>query len=162
MMGVVGGAIAALAMLLGFNPSPTVWRACPPVTWSVAGGVTDQHAIVEAAVGQVAAASGQRYLEVPDTSHPALSVIIWGDRAQSRYLQIDGTADDGYTRWLGGTAGIDLLIGRVSTPLVLHELMLSRHLTEAPDPGGLLGHVVPNLSAYPTQDLAMLAAGSCV
>lgn len=160
-MGVVGGLFAMLAMLLGQSTVPTVWRACPPVTWSVEGGVASQHQLVAGAVAQVAAASGQRYLEV-DAAAAELTVIIWGDRASSRYLRIDGTADDGYTQWLGSTAGIDLLIGRVSTPLVLHELMLSRHLVERADPGGLLGHVVPNLPAYPAQDLAMLAAGSCV
>ena len=163
MIGAVVGAVAALAMLLGFTPTP-VWRPCAPVTWSVdAGGVDSQHAIVEAAVGQVEQASGQHYVEVADGTPAALTIIIWGDRASSRYLNIDGTADDGYTRWTPtGGAGIDLLISRVSTPLVLHELMLSRHLTEAPDPGGLLGHVVPNLSAYPAQDLALLAGGACI
>lgn len=169
MSGVLGGAITALAMLLGiFNPT-TSWRSCAPVTWSVSGGVTAQHQLVAAAVNQVASASGQHYQQV-DVGAPAdLTVIIWPDRSGSRYLTIDGTADDGYTRWMpaipgvsNATAGIDLLIGRVSTPLVLHELMLSRHLVEATDPGGLLGHVVPNLSAYPPADVAMLAGGSCV
>jgi len=163
-IGLVGGAIMALAMLLGLTPATsTPWKACAPVTWSVSGGVDAQHGIVAAAVDQVANASGQHYLEVPDTTNPALSIVIWPARAGSRWLQVDGTADDGYTRWTPAAgAGIDLLIGYVSTPLVLHELMLSRHLVEADDPGGLLGHVVPNLQAYPAQDLAMLAAGSCV
>lgn len=161
MMGVVGGLFAMLAMLLGQSTVPTVWRACPPVTWSVEGGVASQHQLVAGAVAQVAAASGQHYLEVAP-AQAELTVIIWGNRGQSRFLTIDGTADDGYTQWVPGSAGIDLLIGYVSTPLVLHELMLSRHLVEGSDPGGLLGHVVPNLPSYPSQDLAMLAAGSCV
>lgn len=142
-----------------------MWGSCAPVTYSVQGGVREDRWAVARAISQLETATGQLYVEVPPAA-ASLSVIIWPDVADSRYLQLDGTGPDGRPTDKGYTApdgnSIDFLDGYVSQALVMHELMLSRHLIEHDDPGGLLGHFVdPHTDRYSAPDTAMLQTTAC-
>jgi len=154
-------------------------EACPVLGWVTSKGATPaQLNVIRSAVAAVSAASGQRYIYngvssfVPTLSNltqaPARLVIDVSPRFGSELLQIDGTADDGYTKWTTGgpfsaIALLDTIPPIALMSMTLHELMLSRHIAEVPDPGGLLGHFVnSNMTAYPAQDVAMLAATGCL
>ena len=78
-------------------------------------------------------------------------------------MQIDGTADVGYALYSGTEiALLDTMPDQQLLSITMHELMLSRSLYEStPDVGGLLGHMVRPLSAYPVQDVNMMMATRC-
>ena len=125
-----------------------------------------QIAIISMAVLKASYASGQPYRYdglSTQSSRPNELVIAVTSRANSGLLQIDGTADIGYALYSGTEiALLDTMPDQDLLPITMHELMLSRSLNEStPDVGGMLGHIVPLLSAYPVQDVNMLMATGC-
>jgi putative cell wall-binding protein len=181
---VIGGPAAvtdALAItVLNASGSDPRNEACPALSWVTSGDATTaQLAVIQSAVAAVSIASGQGYWYggatdfVPTTSNltggRANVVIDVSSRDGSTLLQIDGTGDMGYTLWTSSSppfsamALLDTMPSSALMALTLHELMLSRHIVEVPDPDGLLGHMVdPTMTTYPAQDVAMLAATGCL
>ena len=173
--------LAAISLLV-YSPTAKAdtwpgWATCPVVGYQIAGHPTlPQFVAIQRAVLQASIASGQWYqydgyttwlpqLGQIDTAPDEL-VIAVVNRQQSDLLQVDGTADDGYTWWTpNGHAAIALLDSMQGVTdygpsqidaLTLHELMLSRHIPEGLDPGGVLGHIVPNTMFYSPADIAMM------
>ena len=160
-------AYAAKAKRAPNTPPPGPSRCTAAVGWMLAGDPTPgQIAIISMAVLKASYASGQPYRYdglSTQASRPNELVITVASRATSGLLQIDGTADIGYALYSGTEiALLDTMPDRHLLSITMHELMLSRSLYEStPDTGGMLGHVVPLLSAYPVQDVNILTASGC-
>ncbi|HEY8728992.1 MAG TPA: hypothetical protein VIL94_05380 [Acidothermaceae bacterium] len=160
-------AYAAKAKRAPNTPPPGPSRCTAAVGWMLAGDPTPgQIAIISMAALKVSYASGQPYRYdglSTQASRPNELVITVTSRATSRLLQVDGTADLGYALYSGTEiALLDTMPDEDLLSMTMHELMLSRSLYEStPDVGGMLGHVVPLLSAYPVQDVNMLTASGC-
>jgi hypothetical protein len=156
---IIGAAFGGVfGTALGSAP-PT--RCATPVTYTVAGYPRPgEVAQINHAADLIAAASGQPYLSVTTGADLTISVLPW---QWSTLLQIDGREDDGYTS--SSLAHIDIIDtlrpGQV-VPLVLHELMLSRGLTEADDgANGHLSHHPSAAAVYSPTDAALLAGSAC-
>jgi hypothetical protein len=160
-------AYAAKAKRAPNTPPPVPSRCAAAVGWMLAGDPTPgQIAIISMAVLKASYASGQPYRYdglSTEASRPNELVISVTSRANSDLLQVHGTADMGYALYSGTEmALLDTMPDQHLLPITLHELMLSRALNEStPDVGGMLGHIVPPLSAYPAQDVKLLTATGC-
>jgi hypothetical protein len=144
----------------GFGSAPPV-RCATPVTYTVAGyPAPGEVAQIDHAVDLIAAASGQPYLAVKSGADLTISVLPW---QWSPLLQIDGREDDGYTSpSLARIDIIDTLPPDEVMSLAMHELMLSRGLTEADDgANGHLSHHPSGTDVYSTTDAALLAGSAC-
>lgn len=155
--GVFGTAFGSVAPVASAPPV----RCATPVTYTVAGyPAPGEVAQINHAADLIAAASGQPYVSVKSAAALTISVLPW---QWSPLLQIDGHEDAGYTA--SSLARIDILdtvpAGGV-VPLVLHELMLSRGLTEADDgANGHLSHHPSGTAVYSSTDVALLANSAC-
>lgn len=175
MMGVLGGVIAALLALGHPSAAPvsdwtsaphsavvSMWRCDAPVRWSLAGDATPAQALaVQYAVARVEVATGQKYLQVPVGEVVAYTVTMVPEAQWA-----EDPSWDGATWWTSSSDATtlkDTMNPALTLAITLHELMLSRHIPEAPDPGGLLGHLVPRTAfQYSPLDNAMLAVTPCL
>jgi hypothetical protein len=143
------------------RPVPPPVRCTTPVTYTVAGyPAPGEVAQITHAADLTAAATGQPYVLVKSGAELTISVLPW---QWSALLQIDGHEDAGYTA--PSLARIDILdtVPRDAVvPLVMHELMLSRGLTEAADgANGHLSHHPSGAAVYSSTDAALLAGSAC-
>jgi hypothetical protein len=148
----------------------------PPPGWTPAAGmvnvvvnvtVSRETTAVDRALDAMSIASGQWYRDAATTTQipqfetvdsiPTPVEIYLGPRAATDMLA--DRMNGAYTWWTdNGHAAIavadDQAPNWVQT-IVMHELMLSRHIPEADD-GGLLGHVILNTDTYTPTDLALI------
>jgi hypothetical protein len=133
--------------------------------------VSRETTAIDRALDAMSAASGQWYRDAATTTQtpqlatidsiPAPVEIYVGARAATDMLNNPG--NQGFTWWTNnGHAAIAIADNTPLTwmqSLVMHELMLTRHIVEADD-GGMLGHYVHNTDTYTPTDLALIRGTS--
>lgn len=131
---------------------------CPtPVQYTVVGASDNQAWAVRSAVWQIEEATGQQYVE---SVTPALIIsfnttdAVW--RAEPTW--------SGYTVSQLNLIGVWGLVpaGAYTQTILMHELALARGIPEAPDPGGMFGHVTSiEQQTYSALDIAALGRTAC-
>lgn len=158
----LAGLLAGWVLTIAAPPAAaaSTWSRCAgPVTWSLTGATAAEALEVDRAVVRLEIATGQRYELETDGRNVAEAISVIPSSSWTAPASWDG-----FTWWAGDSSVTGLRAGQVDMlSMAMHELMLSRHLVEAPDRGGLLGHVVPpGRDSYSAADNSMLAASVCL